>query len=139
MSSANGRIFRNASDIGGRIIGATPPPRRDQAGYGHARREGEICEWLTANGGVDQPWVALDDAEWQFDRHIGRLVACSSFIGFDDEAYAALRAHFERSLHREKSGLCLARFDCSSPYCFHHLASKLHRESNTYCRRGRLQ
>ncbi|CAN7379902.1 HAD domain-containing protein [Variovorax sp. LjRoot178] len=82
-------------DIGARIIGTTPPPRRDNAGYAHARREGEICDWLAANGSVDQPWVALDDAEWQFDRHIDRLVACGSFVGFDDDAERALHAHFE--------------------------------------------
>ncbi|OUM04508.1 HAD domain-containing protein [Variovorax sp. JS1663] len=80
-------------DIGARIIGATPPPRRDPAGYVHARREGEICAWLEAHGGVDQPWVALDDAEWQFDRHVDHLVACGSFVGFDDQAAQALRAH----------------------------------------------
>ena len=84
-------------DIGARIIGATPLPRRDNAGYVHARREGEICEWLAANGGVEQPWVALDDAEWQFDRHMDRLVACGSFVGFDDEAAHALRYRLEAS------------------------------------------
>ncbi|KWT97705.1 MULTISPECIES: HAD domain-containing protein [unclassified Variovorax] len=84
-------------DIGPRIIGATPLPKRDNAGYVHARREGEICEWLAANGGVEQPWVALDDAEWQFDRHVNRLVACGSFVGFDDDATQALRAHLDAS------------------------------------------
>lgn len=86
-----------APDIAARIVGATPPPRRDVAGYAHARREGEICEWLAANGGVEQPWVALDDAEWQFDRHLTRLVVCGSFTGFDDQAAQALRAHLEAS------------------------------------------
>lgn len=84
-------------DIAARIIGVTPAPRRDAAGYVHARREGEICAWLAANGGVEQPWVALDDAEWQFDRHVNRLVACGSFTGFDDQAAQVLRVAFEES------------------------------------------
>jgi hypothetical protein len=41
--------------------------------------------------------VALDDAAWQFDRHKDRLVVCGSFVGFDAEACAALRAHFQRT------------------------------------------
>ncbi|SCK11202.1 hypothetical protein VAR608DRAFT_0552 [Variovorax sp. HW608] len=81
-----------------RIIGTTPWPGRDPAGYVPARREREIVAWLEANGGVAQPWVALDDAEWQFDDHMDKLVACGSFIGVDDKAETALRAHFERAV-----------------------------------------
>ncbi|MGJ7519697.1 hypothetical protein ACSFA0_04310 [Variovorax sp. LT1P1] len=47
---------------------------------------------------VDEPWVALDDAEWQFDRCKDHLVVCGSFVGFDDKASADLRRHFEGAL-----------------------------------------
>ena len=84
------------SDIHPRILGVTPP-RGAGAPHSFAHREGEILSWLQAHGASGEPWVALDDAEWQFDRHNDRLVVCGSFVGFDAEACAALRAHFERT------------------------------------------
>lgn len=60
-------------------------------------RQGEILAWPHFHGAADEPWVALDDAEWQFDRHQDQLVVCGSFVGFDARACATLRAHFERS------------------------------------------
>lgn len=83
-----------AEDIRSRILGVTPPPGSG-APHSFAHREGEILAWLQAHGAPDEPWVALDDAEWQFDRHKDRLVVCGSFVGFDAEVCAALRAHFE--------------------------------------------
>ena len=85
-----------AEDIRPRVLGVTPP-RGSGASHSFAHREGEILAWLQAHGMVDQPWVALDDAEWQFDRHKDRLVVCGSFVGFDAEACAASRTDFERT------------------------------------------
>lgn len=86
-----------SEDIRTRIVGATPP-RGLGVPHPFAHREGEILAWLQINDAVKEPWVALDDAEWQFDRHKDHLVVCGSFVGFDGEAEAALRAHFERSV-----------------------------------------
>lgn len=84
-------------DIRDRVIDMTPLPLRfDDAIYTLDFREREIVRWLEANGGVDQPWVALDDAP--FLHYLHRLVPCKSLIGFDDEAERALRMHFERAL-----------------------------------------
>lgn len=85
-----------AEDIRTRIVGVTPP-RGSDAPHSFAHREGEILAWLQAHGAPDEPWVALDDAEWQFDRHKDRLVVCGSFVGLDAEACSALRVHFERT------------------------------------------
>ncbi|SCK38050.1 hypothetical protein VAR608DRAFT_3529 [Variovorax sp. HW608] len=84
-----------SDDLRHRIVGVTPLPVRGPGGYAPARREGEILAWLETHGGVEQPWVAPDDAEWQFDRYLHRLVVCGSFVGFDEAAELALRAHFE--------------------------------------------
>jgi hypothetical protein len=83
-----------AEDIRPRILGVTPP-RGARIPHSFAHREGEILAWLQAHGAADEPWVALDDAEWQFDRHKDRLVVCGSFVGFDAKACADLRTHFE--------------------------------------------
>jgi hypothetical protein len=83
-----------AEDIHPRILGVTPP-RGAGSAHAFAHREGEILAWRQAHGALDEPWVALDDAEWQFDRHKDRLVVCGSFVGFDAEACAGLRTHFE--------------------------------------------
>ncbi|WP_431273272.1 HAD domain-containing protein [Variovorax ureilyticus] len=84
-----------SEDIRARILGATP-----HSGFGlphpFAHREGEIIAWLQLHDAVSEQWVALDDAEWQFDDYKDHLVVCGSFVGFDDETEAALRAHFER-------------------------------------------
>jgi hypothetical protein len=86
-----------SDDIRVRIIGATPP-REFGLPHPFAHREGEILAWLQLHDAVDEPWVALDDAAWQFDEYKDHLVVCGSFIGFDDKASAELRAHFERAL-----------------------------------------
>ena len=83
-----------SEDIRARIIGATPP-REFGLPHPFAHREGQILAWLQLHDAVDGPWVALDDAEWQFDRCKDHLVVCGSFVGFDDKASAELRARFE--------------------------------------------
>jgi hypothetical protein len=55
------------------------------------RREREILDWLTATGNEITPWIALDDAVWQFNTHRDRLVACTWYRGIDDVAEAKLR------------------------------------------------
>ena len=84
-------------DIRARILGATP-----HSGFGlpppYRRREGEILAWLQLHNATDDPWVALDDAYWQFDRCKDHLVACGSLTGFAEEATADLRRRFDRAL-----------------------------------------
>ncbi|CAN7715694.1 HAD domain-containing protein [Variovorax sp. LjRoot175] len=89
-----------AEDIRARILGATPP-RTFGRPHPFAHREEEILAWLHLHDAVDEPWVALDDAEWQFDRHKDHLVVCGSFVGFDSEAEAALRAFTSKDLSHE--------------------------------------
>lgn len=82
-------------DIRDRVIDITPLPLRfDDAVYILDFRGREIVRWLEANGGIDQPWVALDDAP--FLHHLDHLVPCRSLVGFNDEAERELRLHFER-------------------------------------------
>lgn len=84
-------------DICDRVIDTTPLPLRfDDAIYILDFREREIVRWLEANGGIDQPWVALDDAP--FLHHVDRLVPCEPLVGFDEGAERALRRHFEAGL-----------------------------------------
>lgn len=82
---------RFSPDIAARIIGTTPQTERIDGKYLPARREGEILGWLAATGRNDEPWIALDDAAWQFAQHRDRLVACTWHVGFDDQAAMLLR------------------------------------------------
>lgn len=83
-----------SSDIRARILGATP-----HSGFGlpppYGKREGEILAWLQIHDAIDEPWIALDDAYWQFGHCKDHLVVCGSLTGFDDKAGAELRARFE--------------------------------------------
>ena len=83
---------RFSPDIAARIVGATPITPRIDGKYLPARREGEILDWLRHAERDHEPWLALDDAAWQFQRHRDRLIACTWYVGFDDAAEAALRA-----------------------------------------------
>jgi len=83
---------RFSSDIAARIVGATPIFPRIESKYLPARREAEILAWLAEQGRMDEPWLALDDADWQFERHLDRLVACTHYIGLDNKAETVLRA-----------------------------------------------
>lgn len=89
-------------DIRDRVIDTTPLPLRfDDAIFILDFREREIVRWLEANGGLDQPWVALDDAP--FLNHLDRLVPCQPLVGFDDAAERALRRHFEAAVPKRPS------------------------------------
>jgi hypothetical protein len=83
---------RFSPDIAARIVGATPITPRIDGKYLPARREGEILDWLRQSGREHEPWLALDDAAWQFQQHRNRLIACTWYVGLDDAAEAALRA-----------------------------------------------
>lgn len=76
-------------DIAARITDATPQTNPDD--YRPARREDEILAWLAATGNESVPWIALDDATWQFDRHRDRVVGCTWYVGLDEAAAARLR------------------------------------------------
>lgn len=76
-------------DIAARIIGTTP--QLDTDAYLPTRREQEILSWLGATGNEDVPWIALDDASWQFQLCRDRLVACTWYTGLDDAAADKLR------------------------------------------------
>ncbi len=56
---------RFSLDIAARID-ATPQTERVNGKYLPARREGEILDWFAASGCQNVPWIALDDAAWQF-------------------------------------------------------------------------
>lgn len=90
---------RFSSDIAARIIGATPMISRGEDQYLAARRESEILAWLERAGRQDEPWLALDDAAWQFARHRDHLVACTRYSGLDDKAEASLRAKLQAHTH----------------------------------------
>jgi len=83
---------RFSSDIAARIVGTTPIFPRIEGKYLPARREAEILAWLAEQGRMDEPWLALDDAAWQFERHLDRLVACTHYVGLDNRAETMLRA-----------------------------------------------
>ncbi|MHB8165307.1 MAG: HAD domain-containing protein [Sulfuricella sp.] len=83
---------RFSPDIAARIIGATSETDRIDGQYLPARREGEILEWLAATGRKNAPWIALDDAAWQFQQHRERIVASIGYIGLDDGVETRLRA-----------------------------------------------
>lgn len=81
---------RFSTDIAARIIGITPvfpaehPPMVEQ-------REWEIIEWLSTHGRRHEPWIALDDASWQFKSHRDQLIACVGHVGLDEAAESKLR------------------------------------------------
>ncbi|QFY42325.1 hypothetical protein F6R98_06535 [Candidatus Methylospira mobilis] len=86
-------------DIAARIIDMTPQTERIDGKYLPARREGEILDWITAAGREDAPWVALDDADWQFQKHRDRLVTCTWYIGLDDTTAETLRTALRNEGH----------------------------------------
>ena len=86
---------RFSPDIAARIIGTTPLTDRTDITYLPARRENEILDWLADSGCEATPWLALDDAVWQFDQHVNRLVPCTWYIGLDDKAALKLREALE--------------------------------------------
>lgn len=93
---------RFSPDIAARIIDTTAKTEHAD-GYLPNRREGEILNWLLATGNENTPWIAIDDAVWQFEKHRDRLVACAWYRGIDDEVEERLRGMLERCLHDDKS------------------------------------
>lgn len=85
---------RFSPDIAARIIDTTAQAERID-GYLPARREGEILDWIASTGHEGVPWIALDDASWQFQRHHDRLVSCIWYVGLDDAAALQLRVVLE--------------------------------------------
>ena len=87
---------RFSADVAARIIGITPVfpayhPRILE------QRESEILAWLVAEGRSSEPWLALDDADWQFQRHRDQLIACTGHVGLDASAEMTLRAVLMRA------------------------------------------
>jgi HAD domain in Swiss Army Knife RNA repair proteins len=80
---------RFSQDIGARIIGVTPILDFDV--YHPTRREQEILAWLAETESSERPWVALDDAVWQFQQHLDRVVDCTWYVGLDKKAAIKLR------------------------------------------------
>lgn len=83
---------RFSPDVAARITDMTPQIEHFDGQYLPAQREGEILAWISASGREDEPWVALDDAVWQFHRHRDRVVACLWYVGLDDAAEVKLRS-----------------------------------------------
>ena len=79
-------------DIAARIIDMTPQIKWADDNYLPARREGEILKWLEIAGRSCTPWIALDDAVWQFKQHRDRLVACTWYVGLNDAVELKLRS-----------------------------------------------
>lgn len=65
---------RFSPDIARRIIGTTPVIPRVKQMVAH--REQEILNWLESAGKRREPWLALDDTEWQFKDHRDHLILC---------------------------------------------------------------
>ena len=78
-------------DIAARNIGVTPVTPRIDDKYMPARREGEILDLLMSAQRLDEPWLAFDDANWQFRQHRDRVIACTWYVGLDNSIEAALR------------------------------------------------
>ena len=83
---------RFSADIAVRITGTTllqhqaEPPRLVE------QREWEIVAWLEAQGRIDEPWIALDDATWQFKHYRAHVVACTAYLGLDNSAETRLKS-----------------------------------------------
>lgn len=85
---------RFSEDIASRIVGATPQLATNGP-HMVEQREAEIMAWLLANDRQGQPWIALDDAFWEFKRYRNRVVVCKRFIGLDELVACNLRAALE--------------------------------------------
>ncbi|NJA90137.1 hypothetical protein HCX48_13030 [Rhodocyclus tenuis] len=88
---------RFSLDIAARISGTTELPVYVTEPPLIERREWEIVSWLIAQGRQDEPWIALDDAVWQFKEHRQRVVSCLWYVGMDDATEAALREELSQS------------------------------------------
>lgn len=82
-----------SSDIGTRIIGATPGWRdiQDESAMGTYTRQAEIEGWLRQVGRSWEAWVALDDQPWLFRPFLPNLVRCDPATGLTEQVCAMLR------------------------------------------------
>lgn len=111
LDNLRGRFSR---EIASRIVGVTPQyqcvedrvQRVRLSGLGE--RESEIIEWLGQHGQEHSPWIALDDAVWDFRRYRDHVVECRNYVGFDDAVAIRLR----KALDSAAVGKC--RIDESS-------------------------
>lgn len=83
---------RFSPDIAACIIDVTPLSEHIDGKYLPAQREDEILKWMATSRRSDTPWIALDDAAWQFEQHRGRLVACTWYVGLNDAVELKLRS-----------------------------------------------
>lgn len=90
---------RFSEDLRSRIVGVTP--NIDGECWQPLLREREILAWLQQHHRETDPWVALDDAVWQFHDYSANLVPCTWYVGFDGEA--------ERLLHARLAANCLCK------------------------------
>lgn len=83
---------RFSADISERIIDVTPILLDLDAKDMLRRRECEILAWLVSVNRESEPWLALDDAAWQFQQHRDKLISCQWYFGLTISVEAALRA-----------------------------------------------
>jgi hypothetical protein len=79
-------------DIAARIIGVTPTIDLTDGVCRQSARENEILGWLGLNQKLDAAWVALDDTAWQFNKFRDHLVACTWYVGMNEDVELKLRA-----------------------------------------------
>ena len=61
--------FGGGEDLAHRFIGQTPIIVQEPEAFIHGhvyKREDECREWLRLNGGINQPWLAVDDIDHWF-------------------------------------------------------------------------
>lgn len=91
--------------IGGRVVGCTPVPPRDEVGKVYVpvgaprryERQSEIEAWLASSWHPDRPWVALGDMAFLFQPDCQRLVVCDGRIGITEDTLLLLDDHAARA------------------------------------------
>lgn len=61
--------YGGGEDLAHRFVGQTPIIAKEPGALNHGhvyKRENECLEWLRINGGINQPWLALDDIDHGF-------------------------------------------------------------------------
>ncbi|MFZ6681997.1 HAD domain-containing protein [Undibacterium sp. Tian12W] len=89
-----------SSDIGARIIGATParkdiPDIIEVIGY---QRHAEIEGWLRLSGEPWKDWVAIDDKSYLFKPFLRNLIKTDPARGLDEHAEIVLRQYLAKAL-----------------------------------------
>lgn len=83
--------FGGGEDLAHRFIGQTPIIVKEPGAFIHGhvyKREDECREWLRLNGGINQPWLALDDIDYWFKGSNLHLV--DHITGLTDADVAAI-------------------------------------------------